>query len=44
MADKIAELNDHIDFIIPVAPTTNNSEYLFIKVIKILLQSFTHQK
>jgi len=31
MADKIAKKNQDIDFIIPIAPTTNKSEYLFFQ-------------
>ena len=31
MADHIAEKNNNINFIIPIAPTTNKSEYLFFQ-------------
>ncbi len=31
MADHIAEQNNNIDFIIPIAPTTNKNEYLFFQ-------------
>jgi len=31
MADHIAEKNNNIDFIIPIAPTTNKNEYLFFQ-------------
>ncbi len=31
MADHIAENNSDIDFIIPIAPTTNKNEYLFFQ-------------
>jgi lipid A disaccharide synthetase len=31
MADHIAEQNKNIDFIIPIAPTTNKNEYLFFQ-------------
>ena len=31
MADHIAENNNDIDFIIPIAPTTNKNEYLFFQ-------------
>ncbi len=31
MADHIADKNNNIDFIIPIAPTTNKNEYLFFQ-------------
>ena len=42
IADYIAEKNQNINFIIPIAPTTNKSEYLFFQSEENPMRNITH--
>ena len=44
MADHIAEIDKNINFIIPVAPTTNKSEYLFFQSKKNPISNYYSSK